>query len=200
MFGRLDGMVAVPSQMLPLGTTAPEFQVPAPDGTLHGPSDVADARALLVAFVCNHCPFVVHIGPKLGELTSRWADQGVATIGVMSNDLASHPEDGPEHMVGFAEKNGWQFPYVTDETQAVAKTYRAACTPDLFLFGGDRKLIYRGQLDDSRPSNGLPVTGDDLDAAIKAELAGEPVTEDQKPSIGCNIKWKPGNEPEYFPA
>jgi peroxiredoxin len=186
--------------MLPLGTTAPDFRLPAPDGSLHAPSDVADAPALLVAFVCNHCPFVVHIAPTFGELTRRWAQQGVATIGVTSNDLESHPEDGPEHMAVFAKENGWEFPYLTDETQEVAQTYRAACTPDLFLFDGDRKLVYRGQLDDSRPSNGLPVTGNDLDAAVQAVLAGNPVSEDQKPSIGCNIKWKPGNEPDYFPA
>jgi peroxiredoxin len=193
-------MVAVTSQMLPLGTTVPEFRLPAPDGTLHGPSDFEAARALVVAFVCNHCPYVVHIAPTFGELGRRWASQDVATIGVSSNSLESHPQDGPEHMVDFARENGWDFPYVTDETQEVAKTFRAACTPDLFLFDGDKKLVYRGQFDDSRPGNDVPVTGADLAATVQAVLTGNPVPEDQKASIGCNIKWKPGNEPEYFPA
>lgn len=193
-------MVAVPSTMLPLGTPVPEFRLPDPEGNLHGPADVADAEALLVTFVCNHCPYVQHIAPRLGELTQTWAEQGLAVIGVSSNDIEAHPDDAPEHMTTFAQKSGWSFPYVFDETQEVAQAFRAACTPDFFLFDRDRRLVYRGQFDGARPKNDAPVTGEDLDRAVRSVLAGEPVPEDQTPSIGCNVKWKPGNEPVYFPG
>jgi peroxiredoxin len=193
-------MVAVPSTMLPLGTPVPDFQLPDPDGNLHGPADAAGAAGLLVVFVCNHCPFVIHIGPTLGQRARQWVDQGLAVLAINANDIAAYPQDGPEHMPAFAKQNGWSFPYLLDETQQVAHMFRAACTPDFFLFDSERRLVYRGQFDASRPSNNQPVTGDDLDRAVAAVLAHQPVPGDQIPSIGCNIKWKPGNEPEYRPA
>jgi peroxiredoxin len=190
-------MVSVPSTMLALGTPLPDFDLPDPTGKLHGPAEVADAAGVLVAFVCNHCPFVIHIGPTLGKRTRQWMDQGLAVLAINANDIAAYPQDAPEHMPAFAEQNGWSFPYLLDETQQVAHAFRAACTPDLFLFDRERKLAYRGQFDASRPGNNQPVTGDDLDRAVQAVLAGRPVPGDQIPSIGCNIKWKPGNEPDY---
>jgi peroxiredoxin len=193
-------MVSVPSTMLPLGTPLPDFHLPDAAGKLHGPADLPEAAGVLVAFVCNHCPFVIHIGPMLGKRTRQWMDQGLAVLAINANDIAAHPQDAPERMPAFADQNGWSFPYLLDETQEVARTFRAACTPDLFLFDRERKLAYRGQFDASRPGNNQPVTGDDLDRAVQAVLAGQPVPGDQVPSIGCNIKWKPGNEPDYSPA
>jgi peroxiredoxin len=193
-------MVSVPSTMLALGTPLPDFDLPDPTGKLHGPAEVADAAGVLVAFVCNHCPFVIHIGPTLGKRTRQWMDQGLAVLAINANDIAAYPQDAPEHMPAFAEQNGWSFPYLLDETQQVAHAFRAACTPDLFLFDRERKLAYRGQFDASRPGNNQPVTGDDLDRAVQAVLAGRPVPGDQIPSIGCNIKWKRGNEPDYSSA
>jgi peroxiredoxin len=193
-------MVAVNSTMLPLGTRVPDFRLPDSGGKLHGPADVAGAAGLLVAFVCNHCPYVIHIGPTLGQRARQWMDQGLAVLAINANDISAYPQDGPEHMPAFAAQNGWSFPYLLDETQEVARTFRAACTPDLFLFDGERKLAYRGRFDASRPGNNQPVTGDDLDRAVQAVLTGRPVPDDQAPSIGCNIKWKPGSEPEYSPA
>jgi peroxiredoxin len=193
-------MVSVPSTMLALGTPLPDFDLPDPTGKLHGPAEVADAAGVLVAFVCNHCPFVIHIGPTLGKRTRQWMDQGLAVLAINANDIAAYPQDAPEHMPAFAEQNGWSFPYLLDETQQVAHAFRAACTPDLFLFDRERKLAYRGQFDASRPGNNQPVTGDDLDRAVQAVLAGRPVPGDQTPSIGCNIKWKRGNEPDYSSA
>ncbi|KAA8962730.1 MAG: thioredoxin family protein [Mycobacterium sp.] len=186
--------------MLPLGTSLPHFRLPDANGTLHEPADVADAAGLLVAFVCNHCPYVIHIGPTLGRRARQWMDQGLAVMAINANDVAAYPQDAPDRMPAFAEQNGWTFPYLFDESQDVAHLFRAACTPDLFLFDKDRKLAYRGQFDASRPGNDQPVTGDDLDRAVQAVLAGRPVPGDQIPSIGCNIKWKPGNEPDYLPA
>jgi hypothetical protein len=161
---------------------------------------VAGAPGLLVAFVCNHCPYVIHIAPTLGTRARQWMDQGLAIMAITANDICAYPQDGPAHMPAFAELNGWSFPYLLDETQQVARAFRAACTPDLFLFDGQRKLAYRGQFDASRPRNNQPLTGDDLDRAVQAVLAGRPVPADQVPSIGCNIKWKPGNEPNYSSA
>jgi peroxiredoxin len=182
--------------MLPLGTRAPGFRLPAPDGSRPvSLDDVADARGLLVVFLCNHCPYVKHVADGLGRLAAGWIAGGVAVIGVNPNDVAAYPEDAPERMPAFAGRHGWTFPYLYDETQEVAAAYGAACTPDFFLFDGDRALAYRGQMDGSRPSNGVPVTGTDLDAAVRAVLAGEPVSADQRPSVGCSIKWKPGMEP-----
>jgi len=185
--------------MLGLGTEAPGFRLPdtASGGKEVGLDDFAAAPALLVAFICNHCPFVQHVAGELAALSRDLPARGVAMVAISSNDVAAYPADSPSAMAEEAARQGWAFPYLYDETQEVARAYRAACTPDFFLFDGDRKLVYRGQLDPSRPGNGLPVTGADLRAAVDAVLAGRPVSEDQRPSLGCNIKWKPGNEPEY---
>jgi peroxiredoxin len=193
-------MVNVSSTMLPLGTSLPDFSLPSPDGVTHGTEDVAEAPGLLVAFVCNHCPYVRHVAPELGSLAATWMGKGLAILAVNSNDTAAYPDDGPEQMTAFARANDWTFPYLQDETQEVARTFRAACTPDFFLFDQDRRLVYRGRLDASRPKSGAPVTGDELGAAVEAVLTGAPVSGDQVPSIGCNIKWKPGNEPDWFGA
>ncbi|HKK71694.1 MAG TPA: thioredoxin family protein [Candidatus Krumholzibacteria bacterium] len=192
-------MAATPSTMLELGTSAPDFSLPdTVGGGRVSRDDFADARALLVMFVCNHCPFVIHVREELARLAADYRNRGVAVVAVSANDVEKYPQDSPEKMKEFAAQNGWDFPYLYDASQEVAKAYRAACTPDFFLFDGDRKLVYRGQLDDSRPESGIPVTGADLRAALDRVLAGEAVPPAQKPSLGCNIKWKPGNEPEYF--
>jgi peroxiredoxin len=192
-------MAATPSTMLELGTPAPDFSLPdTVGGGTVSRDDFADARALLVMFVCNHCPFVIHVREELARLAADYRERGVAVVAISANDVEKYPQDSPEKMKEFAAENGWDFPYLYDASQEVAKAYRAACTPDFFLFDGDRKLVYRGQLDDSRPESGIPVTGADLRAALDRVLAGEAVPPAQKPSLGCNIKWKPGNEPEYF--
>ena len=189
-------MAAVESQMLPLGTKAPAFQLPDPDGTQHSLAAAADAY--LVMFICNHCPFVIHVREELARLGRDYADRNVAIYAISSNDITTHPADSPEKMKQEAETWGYAFPYLFDADQSVAKAYRAACTPDFYVFDAERSLVYRGQLDSSRPSNDKPVNGRDVRAALDAVLAGEPVGEDQAPSIGCNIKWTPGNEPDYF--
>jgi peroxiredoxin len=186
-----------PSTMLPLGTSAPVFELPDAEGKVVSITDFAAAPALVVAFLCNHCPFVQHVADGLGELARDLQADGVAVVGIMANDIASYPDDRPELMAKMAERHAWTFPYLYDETQQVAKAYQAACTPDFFLFDGQRQLVYRGQMDGARPGNGVPVTGDDLRAAVEAVLGGRPVGGDQRPSMGCNIKWKPGNEPEW---
>lgn len=191
-------MARTPSTMLPLGTAAPDFKLMNVDGREVALADFAGKPALLVMFMCNHCPFVVHVADELARLGSEYMGRGVAVVGINSNDTATHPADSPERMVAEAEERGYAFPYLFDETQAVAKAYRAACTPDFFLFDQDRKLVYRGQLDDSRPGNGVPVTGKDLRAALDAVIAGAAPASEQRASLGCNIKWKAGNEPEYF--
>lgn len=190
-------MVAVNSTMLPLGTEAPEFSLPDTEGKTVSLSDFKDARAVLIVFMCNHCPFVKHIIGELVKLIKEYQRKGVATACINSNEIESHPEDSPEMMAKIAKEKGFTFAYLYDETQEVAKAYRAACTPDFFLFDKDRKLVYRGQMDDSRPNSGVPVTGKDLRAALDAVLKGGKVPAKQKPSMGCNIKWKKGNEPEY---
>jgi peroxiredoxin len=186
--------------MLPLGTEAPPFRLPdaAGGGKPVGLDDFAGAPALLVVFMCNHCPFVQHVAGELAALGRDLATRDVAMVGIQSNDIEAYPADAPDRMAEEAARQGWTFPYLYDEDQSVAAAYRAACTPDFFLFDGDRRLVYRGQLDASRPGNGIPVTGADLRAAVDAAVAGRPVSDDQRPSLGCNIKWKPGNEPEYF--
>jgi len=184
--------------MLPLGTIAPDFRLPDPNGKLVSLGELTGHPALLVMFICNHCPFVKHVREELAKLGRDYLSKNVAIVAVNSNDVANYPEDGPAHMAEEAKSAGYNFPYLFDETQAVAHAYRAACTPDFFLFDKNHRLIYRGQLDDSRPGNGVPVTGSDLRAAIDAVLAGAPVPANQKPSLGCNIKWKSGNEPDYF--
>jgi peroxiredoxin len=192
-------MVSVSSTMLPLGTDAPPFALPDPSGQVHDLDDLArDAPAVLVVFLSNHCPYVKHIADRLSELTGRWIDRGVAVVGVMSNDIGGYPDDRPEKMADESAARGYRFPYLYDERQDVARAYRAACTPDFFLFDGRRRLVYRGQFDASRPKNDLPVTGNDLAAAVDAVLAGQAVPEPHLPSMGCNIKWLPGREPDYF--
>jgi peroxiredoxin len=167
------------------------------DGRTVSRSDFRAAPGLLVIFMCNHCPFVMHVADELARFARQYQEKGLAIVGINSNDTNTHPQDSPEQMVHEAEKRGYTFPYLFDETQEVAKAYRAACTPDFFLFDRDGRLVYRGQFDSSRPDSGIPVTGEDLRAAADAVLAGRPVPADQKPSIGCNIKWKPGGEPDY---
>lgn len=189
-------MAAVESQMLTLGTRAPAFTLPDPDGKLHSLRD--DAQATLVMFICNHCPFVKHIRVELARIGSDYGPRGAAIYGINSNDVGTHPGDHPRFMKEEAATWGYTFPYLYDESQEVAKAYRAACTPDFFLFDANQELAYRGQLDDSRPSNNLPIDGRDLRAALDAVLASGKPSADQKPSIGCNIKWIAGNEPEYF--
>ena len=191
-------MARTPSTMLPLGTKAPDFALVNVDGSTKSLKDFEGAPALVVIFMCNHCPFVKHLADPLAQFAAEYMAKGAAIVAISSNDVASHPADSPEQMVREAEERGYAFPYLYDETQEVAKAYRAACTPDFFLFDGDRKLVYRGQFDSSRPDSGTPVTGADLRAALDAVLAGEKPSEKQTPSIGCNIKWIAGNEPDYF--
>lgn len=191
-------MAATPSTMPPLGMDAPRFSLPDALGKEHSLGDFDGSPGLLVAFICAHCPFVIHIRKAFGAFAREYREKGLAVVAIASNDLAQYPQDGPEGMVKESEEGGYTFPYLLDESQEVARAYRAACTPDFFLFDGNRKLVYRGQFDGSRPGNGLPVTGEDLRAAADAVLAGETVSEDQRSSIGCNIKWRSGNAPEYF--
>ena len=184
--------------MLPLGTTAPDFNLPDTNGKTVTLADFQDKPVLLVLFICNHCPYVKHIRTGLAQLARDYLPKGAAIVGINSNDVANYPDDSPAKMREEVKSAGYLFPYLYDETQAVARAYRAACTPDIYLFDKSRKLVYRGQLDDSRPGNGIPVTGKDLRAALDAVLAGKPIPPNQKPSMGCNIKWKAGNEPDYF--
>ncbi len=190
--------MAVPSTMLALGTKAPDFELAdVVTGRTVGVRDFDDKRALLVMFICRHCPYVRHVRAELARLGRDFAGSEVAIVAISSNDPAEYPEDAPESLAEEAREAGYAFPYLFDETQEVAKAYTAACTPDFFLFDADRALVYRGQLDASRPSNGLPVTGEDLRAAIDAVLSGGRVAQDQRASIGCGIKWRAGNEPAY---
>lgn len=184
--------------MLPLGTPAPDFSLPDTDEKLLSLADFKDAPALVVMFICNHCPYVKHLQADLAKFGKDYAAKGAAIVAISSNDVANYPDDSPQRMKADARRFGYTFPYLYDESQATAKAYRAACTPDFYVFGKDRKLIYRGQFDASRPGNGIPVTGSDLRAATDAALAGKPAPADQKPSMGCNIKWKSGNAPDYF--
>ncbi|MGB7762792.1 MAG: thioredoxin family protein [Bryobacteraceae bacterium] len=190
-------MAAKESTMLGLGTAAPDFELPdvVSDRTVR--LDGFKRKGLLVMFLCRHCPYVVHIAPGLAALAKDYAGTDLDIVAISSNDASEYSADGPEGLRQMARELGFWFPYCHDETQQVAKAYQAACTPDFFLFDAGRKLVYRGQFDDSRPSNGVPVTGRDLRAAIDATLSGHAIAERQKPSIGCNIKWKPGNAPAY---
>lgn len=192
-------MVKTESTMLPLGSTAPPFSLTNVDGQVVTLEDFADSRALLVMFICNHCPYVIHVAEQLAVLGNEYMQKGVGVVAVSANDISTHPADSPEQMVREAEERGYPFPYLYDEDQSVAKAYRAACTPDFFVFDQNKRLTYRGQLDDSRPESGIPVTGTDLRNALDATLAEQPVPDPQKPSLGCNIKWITGQEPEYFP-
>lgn len=186
--------------MLPLGTPAPDFDLPDVRGGRVALASMGASPALLVMFICNHCPFVKHIRDELAKLPRDYAARGLAVVGICSNDPDHYPQDNFDAMADEARDAGWTFAYLHDADQAVASAYRAACTPDFFLFDGKRRLVYRGQLDDSRPTNGVPVTGRDLRAAIEATLQGAPVPGEQRPSIGCNIKWIPGREPAYVTA
>ena len=190
-------MAETPSTMLPLGTTAPDFRLPDTTGRMVALADFADAPGVLVMFICNHCPFVKHIRAGLALFARDYQPRGLAIVAINSNDVANYPADSPAKMAEEVRSAGYVFPYLYDETQVVAKAYHAACTPDFFLFDRRRSLVYRGQFDDSRPGNRRPVTGADLRAAVDAVLSGAPVPVDQRPSIGCNIKWKAGNAPAY---
>jgi peroxiredoxin len=192
-------MVATASTMLPLGTPAPHFSLlNAADGATVSLDHLSGHKALLVMFICNHCPFVIHVRDELTSIAADYAERGLAIAAVNSNSEKTHPQDGPPHMKTLAAELGWGFPFLFDEDQSVAKAYGAACTPDFYVFDADLLLAYRGQLDSSRPGNSMPVTGQDLRAAIDAILDDRPAPAEQTPSIGCNIKWKPGNEPTYF--
>ena len=191
--------MAVTSTMLPLGTTAPKFDLPdTATGDMVSVDDFADAKGLLVMFICNHCPYVQHIRHGLVELGNDYANGDLGIVAISSNDPAAYPTDAPEEMAREAQEFGYRFPYLYDESQEVAKAYTAMCTPDFFLFGRERTLVYRGRFDEARPNTIGKVTGADLRLAIDAVLNDEPVSEEQFPSMGCSIKWKPGNEPDYF--
>lgn len=194
-------MVRTASTMLALGTKAPAFALPNTHANAQGKivSNIDfSGKPLLVIFLCNHCPYVKHVASEIAKVAVEYQAKGVGIVGISSNDVTAYPDDGPEKMTAEATAQGYSFPYLFDGKQEVAQAYRAACTPDFFLFDANHHLVYRGQLDDSRPKNGLPLTGKDLRAALDAVLAGKPVAEVQKPSIGCNIKWASGQEPEYF--
>ena len=192
-------MALTPSTMLPLRTPAPDFSLPdVVSGKTVSLDTVAGKRGLLVMFICRHCPYVQHVKVELAKLGADYAGQPLGLVAISSNDAANYPEDAPQSLSAFAKEEGFTFPLLYDETQEAAKAYTAACTPDFFLFDAERALVYRGQLDDSRPGNGKPVTGRDLRAAMDAVIAGNPVAAQQQPSIGCNIKWKQGGAPAYF--
>jgi len=191
-------MVLVDSTMLPLGMEAPDFALPDTEGRTVRRDDVKGREGLLVMFICNHCPYVHHVRPKLAEITREYQAKGIGVVGINANDVANYPDDSPEKMKEEVKSHRYTFPYLYDESQEVAKAYHAACTPDFFLFDRHLKLVYRGQFDDSRPQNGKPLTGADLRAAMDAVLENKPAPEPQKPSAGCNIKWKQGNAPDYF--
>ncbi len=191
-------MAKTESTMLALGTQAPDFSLKSTDGSIVTLTDFKDAKALLVIFMCNHCPYVVHLRSAFTEFANEYQAKGLAIVGINSNDVENYPADSFDKMVEEKAAAGYPFPYLFDETQAVAKAYQAACTPDFFLFDAEQKLAYRGQWDASRPRNDLPVTGKDMRTAVDAVLAGKAPQAEQIPSMGCNIKWKPGNEPDYY--
>lgn len=192
-------MVAVKSEMLKLGTKAPSFSLQnIVNGQTISLENSSGRNGTLVFFISNHCPFVIHVRHQFKPLFDEFFDKGITFIAINANSLETHPQDGPEHMKKLAEEMNWEFPFLFDESQETAKAYSAACTPDFFLFDKELKLYYRGQLDSSRPKTDIPVTGEDLRNAMNALLEGQPFPEDQKPSMGCNIKWKKGNEPKYF--
>lgn len=191
-------MAKTPSTMLDLGTAAPDIRLADANGKMYDLADQSIDRGLLVIFMCNHCPFVIHIREKLVELIKQYQQQGISVVVINSNDYTAHPDDSPERMAQDSDKFAYSFPYLVDEDQTVAQAYKAACTPDLYLFDGDKKLVYRGQFDGSRPGNTIAVTGADLSAAVDQLVEGRQIEVSQQPSLGCNIKWKPGNEPDYF--
>ena len=191
-------MVRTPSTMLPLGTPAPDFELPNVDGRMVSYATAAGPRGTVVMFICNHCPFVKHVADQLAVLGRDYMPRGIGFAAISSNDVSAHPADSPEQMVAEAEQRGYPFPYLYDDTQGVAKAYHAACTPDFYAFDAERKLVYRGQLDPSRPGSDLPVTGADLRRALDSLLTGGAPVAYQIASLGCNVKWKVGNEPAYF--
>ena len=193
-------MVLTPSIMQELGMKAPDFTLPDPAGKQYSLADVQVDKGLLVIFMCNHCPYVIHIRKKLGEKTRSFQEQGITVVAINSNDFTAHTDDSPEKMSIDAETYGYSFPYLVDEGQEVARSYGAACTPDFFLFNDKLKLVYRGQFDSARPGNSEAVTGTDLSSAVELLIGGKTISAEQRPSMGCNIKWKPGNEPSYFGA
>jgi peroxiredoxin len=185
------------STMLALGTEAPDFRLPDPDGKVVARDDFKGRKALLVLFICNHCPYVKHVRPELAAIGRDYQSRGVGIVAINSNDSKAYPADSPERMREEIREAPYTFPYLIDESQAVARAYRAACTPDIYLFNHERRLVYRGQIDDTRPDSGQNPNGSSLRAALDAVLSGRAVPEPQRPSIGCSIKWKPGNEPDY---
>ena len=191
-------MPETPSTMLDLGTSLPPFSLPDFDGKTVSDADFKGGKALLVAFICKHCPFVRHIRSEFARFAKEYQAKGLNVVAIASNSIEEFPEDGPEGMKQEATETGYTFPYLFDKDQKIAKVFKAACTPDFFLFDSNRRLAYRGQFDGSRPKNDVPITGSDLRAATDAVLAGNAPSENQRPSMGCNIKWYPGNEPEYF--
>ncbi|BBA79626.1 alkyl hydroperoxide reductase [cyanobacterium endosymbiont of Rhopalodia gibberula] len=192
-------MARTPSTMLPLGTKAPNFQLPdVVSGKPISLNTFAEKKALLIMVICQHCPFVKHVQNELVKIGKDYVKQGLGIVAISANDVSNYPDDSPENLKAMAQQLRFNFPFCYDESQETTKAYTAACTPDFFLFDSDFKLTYRGQLDDSRPGNDIPVTGKDLRAAIEAVLEKKPVNSDQKPSLGCSIKWKPGNEPSYY--
>ncbi len=198
-------MSAVNSYMLPLGTSVPDFRLPDASrrdfpAKVYSPADFKEAPALLIAVICNHCPYVRHVIDAFSALAGEYRKKGLAVVAISPNDVTAYPEDAPENMAAFAAEHGFTFPYLYDDNQETAAAFQAACTPDFYLFDGNRRLAYRGRMDDSSPGNGRPVTGADLRAALDAVLAGKPAPAEQKPSIGCSIKWKPGLEPSYVSA
>ncbi len=190
-------MALTPSTMLPLGTQAPDFSLPDTDGKMVSRRDFDGKKGLLVMFICNHCPYVKHVRQELARIGEEYQKKDIGVVAINANDAASYPEDSPEAMKREKAAQGYTFPYLYDATQETAKAYTAACTPDFFVFDSRGRLIYRGQLDDSRPGNDTPVTGKDLRHALDTLLTGETISLEQKPSIGCNIKWRRGNEPDY---
>ncbi|MEF3192992.1 MAG: thioredoxin family protein [Halothiobacillaceae bacterium] len=191
-------MARTPSTMLALDTPAPDFSLPEPLTSRTVKLSDFSGKPLVVVFSCNHCPFVRHILHELVQFAREYQAKGLAVVMINANDVTNYPEDSPEKMVELARQAGFTFPYLYDESQEVAKAYQAACTPDFFLFDARHRLAYRGQFDDARPGNDVPVTGHDLRAACDAVLSGKAPSAEQKPSLGCNIKWKPGNEPAYY--
>ena len=191
-------MVLTPSTMLELGTIAPDFTLPDPTGRQFALADQEIDKGLLIIFMCNHCPYVIHIREQLVAAIRRYQELGIAVVAINSNDYTAHPDDSPAKMADDAKVFDYSFPYLVDENQQVARAYRAACTPDLFLFDAGKRLVYRGQFDGARPGNNIPVSGADLTAAVQNVMSGKPIAAHQQPSMGCNIKWKAGNEPDYF--
>lgn len=191
-------MALTPSTMLELGTIAPNFSLSTPDGALYNLADKTITAGLLVVFMCNHCPYVIHIRQELVSRLKQYQDKGIEVVTINSNDFKEYPDDSPEKMAAVAAEFNFSFPYLIDDLQKVAHAYRAACTPDFFLFDNTKKLVYRGQFDKARPGNKEPITGEDLNNAVEKLIGGEDISTDQLPSMGCNIKWKKGNEPDYF--